>query len=154
MMKVLVSTRETQGFRKSDFCFVPEGELVGFGMECDGEKVDGGCGCRRSMVGLLCMKATTTIAVCESELTEEYLFKKIMEHLEKSGWAALMKEETEKNAKADLRSLVRLSEIFPSGSIIEKRGTQFMVRKATVDGYTYSRTEDGIIRTKIYPNNS
>ena len=49
-MKVLVATRNTQGQRGNDFCFVPEGEIVAFpAAECTGEKIDGSCGCRRSV---------------------------------------------------------------------------------------------------------
>ena len=56
-MKVLVSTHETQGERASDFCWVPDGELVGFAFECDTDRddIDGGCGCRRAMSGLAAM---------------------------------------------------------------------------------------------------
>jgi hypothetical protein len=36
-MRILVSTKKTQGQRKNDFCWVPEGEIVRFGMECGGE---------------------------------------------------------------------------------------------------------------------
>src|SRR3990167_30247 len=66
-MKVLVSTRKTQGFRKNDFCFVPEGELVmpDFAGDICGE-TDGECGCGRALSGVLTRKATTTFVVVES----------------------------------------------------------------------------------------
>lgn len=51
-MKVLVATTKRQGMRKNDFCHATEGELVKFSFECDGEKVDGKCGCKRSMGGI------------------------------------------------------------------------------------------------------
>lgn len=50
-MKVMVATREGQGFRENDFSWTKENELVGFTSECDGETIDGNCGCRRSMSG-------------------------------------------------------------------------------------------------------
>ena len=50
-MKLLVATTKTQGQRKNDFCWVPEDEIVQFAFVCDGEKIDGSCGCRRSMSG-------------------------------------------------------------------------------------------------------
>jgi hypothetical protein len=53
-MKLLVSTTETQGQRKNDFCFVPEGEILVFAFECDRDRgnPDGPCGCARSMSGV------------------------------------------------------------------------------------------------------
>jgi hypothetical protein len=52
-MKILVSTKETQGQRENDFCFVPEGEFVtNYGIVCnrDSDDPDGPCGCRRSFI--------------------------------------------------------------------------------------------------------
>jgi len=66
-MKVLVATEETQGHRKTDFCWTEEGELVFFGSECTRETIDGECGCRRSLCGLRTRKATTTFRVVERE---------------------------------------------------------------------------------------
>ena len=68
-MKLLVSTRETQGKRASDFCFVPDGEFVVPGHMCGDEKPDDSCGCRRSMVGVYCHKATTTVKVVNSTMS-------------------------------------------------------------------------------------
>jgi hypothetical protein len=59
-MKVFVSTKDGQGIRNNDFSWTNEGELVKFALECDGEKIDGKCGCRRSMSGFDTHKATTT----------------------------------------------------------------------------------------------
>ena len=72
-MKILVATKETQGFRDSDFSWAREGELVRFDSECDRDKnrIDGGCGCRRSMVGLETGRATTTFKVVEMDITTE-----------------------------------------------------------------------------------
>ena len=69
-MKVLVSTTETQGQRANDFCYVPEGELVKLTIPCDGEAVDGPCGCMRSMTGIDCQRGTTTVKVVARDLTE------------------------------------------------------------------------------------
>ena len=57
-MKMLVATKETQGKRRNDFCWATEGELVRFAFQCDGEAVDGRCGCRRSFCGLDSHKAS------------------------------------------------------------------------------------------------
>ena len=57
-MKILVGTTETQGRRKNDFCYTKEGEVLCFHLECDGETVDGSCGCKRSMSGVDTNKAT------------------------------------------------------------------------------------------------
>ena len=57
-MRVLVATKKTQKQRENDFSFVPENELLYFGSQCSGEKVDGSCGCKRSLVGVKCLMAT------------------------------------------------------------------------------------------------
>src|SRR3990172_8245236 len=66
VVKVLVATAETQGERSNDFCHTVEGELVTWpALECSGESVDGGCGCRRALCGVGSLKATTTAKVVE-----------------------------------------------------------------------------------------
>ena len=75
--KILVSTKDTQGQRSNDFCYVPEGEPVRFGIICDRDKgrPDGGCGCARSLIGIYCGKGTTTFKVALSELTRAQIIK-------------------------------------------------------------------------------
>jgi hypothetical protein len=126
-MKVLVATSETQGQRDNDFCFVPEGELLHFGFECDQETIDGTCGCRRSMSGLDCSKATTTIKVIESDITSEDLSKKITDFYI-NAWK--MEENKAKElAKEEVKDLLRIVNSLEVGAILEKRGTKFQERK-------------------------
>lgn len=126
-MKALVATKDGQGIRKNDFCWVPEGEIVHFPFECDREGVDGRCGCRRSMVGLECAKATTTMKVAEEAGKKRELFERLKKHY-REGWK-MGEKEAEKIAKDELKDLVRLAEAFPLGAVIEKRGSTFQIRK-------------------------
>lgn len=128
-MKVLVATKETQGQRGNDFCHANEGEIVNFHLECDGETVDGECGCRRSMSGIETHKATTTIKVAEIDITREKFFEKIKQGLQKGGWLALMKEnEANKFVKQDADELLKMADHFDVNSVIEKRGDIFRQR--------------------------
>ncbi|KNZ68650.1 hypothetical protein Tfer_2741 [Thermincola ferriacetica] len=124
-MKILVATTETQGQRKSDFCFVPEGEIVTFGFECDSDKdnIDGGCGCRRSMVGIDCLRATTTCKVADVRLTKRQYIQKIQASLNKSGFGRII------DTKKEAEELLRIANCFPVGAVVEKRGSVFQVRK-------------------------
>jgi hypothetical protein len=125
-MKVLVSTQLTQGKRKNDFCFVPEDEIVTLGVECDGESIDGECGCRRSLGGVECHKATTTVKVADLPITkaeyEEILFQSFVT----GGWGD--SNEIKEIAKSDAEMLLSLSEKFNVGDIIERRGETFQRR--------------------------
>ena len=129
-MKLLAATNETQGQRPDDFMWCTEGEIVKFGTECDGEEVDGKCGCRRSMVGVQCNKATTTMKVIQVERTREELTDALRDNYKEGGWYNLMgAEPAEKSIRREVEDLIRLSEGFPVGSIVEKRGNKFQVRK-------------------------
>jgi hypothetical protein len=86
-MKVFVSTRDTQGQRKNDFCYVPEGELVMVGEKCTGGTVDDDCGCCRSMVGLKSRRSTTTFMVADHpRLTLLKYAALIQKSLDRAGW--------------------------------------------------------------------
>lgn len=129
-MKVLVATADSQGVRKNDFCNATVGELVTFCNECDGEEVDGRCGCRRSMAGLESHKATTTFQVVNRDITREDFEQKLRDSLVDAGWAGLMsQEELEAQIKEDADELLRLAEYFPLGRILEKRGRNIQTRK-------------------------
>lgn len=133
-MKILVSTKEKQGQRKNDFCFVPEGEIVVFGSECDGEAVDGKCGCRRSLVGVKCSTATTTFKVADIPTTEEELVTRLYESAEKGGWLQFYKtEDGKKRARTlmrkDARELIRVGSFFREGDVVERRGDKLQRRK-------------------------
>lgn len=90
-MKVFVSTRATQGVLAGDFCFVPEGQLVGrHHMVCDCCKYDDGCGCGRAFSGFVTRTGTTSAVVVESDLTEREWRHALRKSLKAAGWADLM----------------------------------------------------------------
>ena len=128
-MKVLVSTCKSQGKRKNDFCYVPEGELVRLGMECDGGKPDDSCGCSRSMVGMTCAKGTTTMKVVEMPaMTPALLKDELLASLISSGWVKPGDTGGAKWAKEDAGQLIRIANGFLVGDIVEKRGRSIQVR--------------------------
>ena len=126
MIKVLASTKKSQGKRKNDFSFVPEDELVVFGTECSGEAIDGQCGCRRSMTGMESRLATTTLKVIEIDLTGEQYERLVLKTLRDAGFGDL--PGIEEQAMRDARGLLDVVNHFPVGSILEKRGNKFVVR--------------------------
>jgi hypothetical protein len=128
MIKYLVSTSETQGYRENDFCFVPENEILRFGFECDNEEVDGWCGCKRSLVGIKCKKSTTTMKVAELNITVEDLVQRISFSLDSSGWD-FTKPEDKEVIKEEVQEIIRLCSNFPTGAILERRGNVFRRRK-------------------------
>jgi len=115
MMKVLVSTTETQGQRANDFCYVPEGELVKLTIPCDGEAVDGPCGCKRSMTGLDCQRGTTTVKVVARDLTEAQYEALLAKSDRAAGW--LMAE-----LPTGAAQLLRLAAAYAVGTVLEIRG--------------------------------
>jgi len=128
-MKVLVATSETRGQRKNDFGHATDGEIVTFGSECDGEPVDGVCGCRRAMIGVDSRKATTTFKVVEMpSLTLEGLAEKIHDSLKTGGWSADDEPGRRKWAAEDASELARMADFFTVGAVLEKRGKKFQTR--------------------------
>src|SRR5260370_39723595 len=77
MLKLLVSTKTTQGRRPNDFSHVPEGEIVAPGSECDTGTVDDQCGCKRRFYAIECRKPTTTFQVALVPLTRDELARKL-----------------------------------------------------------------------------
>jgi hypothetical protein len=128
-MKVLVATKDGQGIRKNDFCWVPEGEIVHFGFECDGDKddIDGHCGCRRAMVGLECAKATTTMKVAEVPAKKREIVARLKKHY-REDWKMKAKA-AEKIVRDEMKDLADVVATFPLGAVIEKRGDTFQIRK-------------------------
>ena len=120
-MLFLVSTKETQGKRKNDFSLTEDGEVLMFGSECDGEKVDGSCGCRRVMAGVKTASSTTTMKV--ADVSEDVIRAGMVGHLVKN-WAMGKAEATEW-ANGDIVELNRVAEFFGEGAVLEKRGRKF-----------------------------
>lgn len=134
-MRVLVSTKETQGNRKNDFNFVDEGEILTFGSECDGESVDGRCGCKRALTGLLHGKATTTFKVVDLPITVEGHNEMVRAALDRGGWFKLADSKTEQDkwVKEDAEGMREVAAFFKVGDILEKRGKSYRVRRRIGD---------------------
>ena len=128
-MKVFVATKEKQGLRKNDFCWTDEGELVKFALECDGETVDGNCGCKRGLGGVDSHKATTTFTVEDRDIdTEEYI-KLMLESERQGGWINKDTDEATISAFRDeAKYLLELADCFKIGDVLEKRGSKIQVR--------------------------
>ena len=123
MLPVLVATKETQGQRKNDFSWCNEDEPVRFAFECDGENVDGRCGCRRSMSGLSTKKATTTMRVKFLPITRSEYVAMLKSSYEESGFpldAATLDGEA--------NQLLAFAAAFPTTAVIEKRGSKLQTR--------------------------
>ena len=127
-MKVLVATKETQGNRKNDFCWCDEGELVRHGTECSREKIDGRCGCRRSLVGMKTSKASTTMKVVERNITQAQLEDELTNSLKRDGWITSLTKNDKLIIKRDAQELSNIANFFPVNSVIERRGKRFKIR--------------------------
>jgi len=126
-MKLLVSTKKTQGKRKNDFCWVDDGEIVTFAFECDREEIDGTCGCRRALTGVKSRKATTTFEVAELKITKADLIEVLAASYMEAGFAKDI-PAAKKAVKEDADELISLANSFPVGTVLEKRGNELQVR--------------------------
>ncbi|MDP3729411.1 MAG: hypothetical protein Q8R26_01465 [bacterium] len=129
-MKLLVSTKETQGHRENDFCFVPDSEFVTFPViECTGEGPDDKCGCRRSMSGLISKKGTTTFGVVDRQMTQRQFEKKVYQSMKNDGWVSRMGEKNVRDfAKTSTNDIAQAVKKFPVGTILERSGDLFKPR--------------------------
>lgn len=129
-MKVLEATSQTQGQRKSDFHWADEGELVKFPFECDRDRrtgPDGGCGCRRSFSGTTSHKGTTTAKIVERDITTEQFCDAVVQAWIDAGWP-INDTEVDDELRAEAREILRIANTFPVGAVIEKRGSQIVMR--------------------------
>ena len=128
LLPVLTATQQTQGNRASDFCYATVGELVRFGSECDGEPIDGSCGCRRSLAGLDSGKSTTTFCVTRLPLSRRELLAKFTESLRRTGWLELLEPGAVDQLVDEHLGIARA---FPAGAILERRGDEIRQRDAS-----------------------
>ncbi len=134
-MRVLVSTKESQGTRSSDFSHTQDNELVKWGFECSRDKnnIDGGCGCRRSLVGIDSLKATTTFKVADLPFTKKQYEEAIAKGEAKGGWLVLSEKTIKgmpKWVKEEVDDLLDIADHFPVGTVLEKRGDEYRMRQA------------------------
>ena len=123
-MKLFVSTHETQGQRSNDFCWCEDDELVHWSSECSRETIDGPCGCRRSMAGLVSLKATTTFKVVDwSDYSIVLLSDRIYDSMTKAGWSPRYH-----NTNAQAIEIERIASQFPVGTVLERRGDEIVER--------------------------
>lgn len=128
-MKILVATKDQQGRRKNDFCHAVEGEIVSFVSECDGEAVDGQCGCRRAMSGLTSHQSTTTFKCVDLPITVDELKGKVKDGLGSGGWLeGSTPNEVKEWVADDSQELMRIADSFRIGDIVEKRGDTYRSR--------------------------
>lgn len=130
-MKVLVATSKGQGGRRNDFMHATEGEPVGLSFECDGERVDGSCGCRRSFSGIDSRLATTTAEVVDLPVTrEQFLARYLKEQV--AAWGLDADDPEERLlVEAECEELLSIAGAMPLGAIVEKRGAAVQTRTAS-----------------------
>ena len=130
MTYVLVATYKTQGARSSDFCFMPEGELVYYGVNCDkdGNDPDGPCGCLRSLCGVSCHRGTTTVIVQEVALSPEAVLMRYEE-----AYADARLAEIWPAVKVRHRRLLDLAATYPVGTVLERRGDDQLIVRETAE---------------------
>jgi hypothetical protein len=136
-VKIFVSTQSTQGEVPGDFCFVPEGEVVGrYAFVCDLERPDGsGCGCGRAFGGFDTHAGTTTAMVVDADLSElewrAHLFRTLCD----TGWASAMSATDLADVVDDLvEHDLRAAAALPVGLIVGRRA--WNSRGATIDHLT------------------
>jgi len=128
-MNIFVSTKETQGYRKNDFCFVPENEPVRFGsIECD-HSADGKCGCKRSLVGAYCRTATTTFKVVNTPMSKRNFVERMLQSSRDGGWPIDTNKELYSAVYDDIQEILKIAEYFNDGDILERRGRKIQTRQ-------------------------
>ena len=132
-IKILVSTKDTQGARASDFSWVDEGEPVCFGFVCDRDaknpNPDGGCGCGRSLCGVLSAKATTTFKVAMYDGGEADFVNMVLGAKQDHGWLnGAMGERLKPHFIKEAKDLLRIANKFPVGAVLELRKDRFCQR--------------------------
>jgi hypothetical protein len=138
-MRAFVATKETQGKRKNDFCFVEEKEMVWFGGECDNEPIDGACGCKRAMCGVKTRMATTTFAFVEYG-DEDAIRKSLLQFYQGSGELNYYGvEKTNEIIEQDIAYLRSIQNAISVNSICERRGPNIRVRIPGHKGGTNDR---------------
>lgn len=132
-MRIITATRAMQGKRANDFCWADEGEPVIFGTECDGEAIDGPCGCRRSMSGMQTHKGTTTLMVRDLDITKTEMLNRAEEYI-KNAWGDLADEDTVKAMRDEMKGLLELATKFKVNTVLEKRGHSLVTRGYVPEG--------------------
>jgi hypothetical protein len=121
-MKVLVATREMQGFSSKDFCFCQDEEILLFPIfECTDHGRACECGCSRSFSGTQSLKATTTAKVVEMKISTAEFVCEIHAAYMKGKWDQLFsKQDLRDKVKDQVARLLNCASFFPVGTIVER----------------------------------
>jgi hypothetical protein len=133
-MKILVATKKTQGQRKSDFCHTIEGEMVIHASVCNKDRnvknPDGGCGCNRSLVGVITHKATTTVEVADWSISKNQFIRDYIATLQDAGFYEAVKDKQQIGyIKIVAHDLLNNADRFEVGDVLEYRDLKFSKRK-------------------------
>jgi hypothetical protein len=131
-MKILVATKDSQGQRASDFSFTNAGELVCRSIICGGgdeDNLDGGCGCQRSMVGLVTRKGTTTVKVVSRKMTRADLVNSLVASYARAYRLGLIDADMVQAQEQEADELIRIANRFKIGDVLEIRGRKIQARK-------------------------
>lgn len=128
-MHVLVATRRTQRQRRGDYSHAIDGELVTLPLaECDWGDDASFREHARYFVGIESARETTTAEVVELDVTDDVIAGYIGEALSRqTAW------DPDTLAAVTLQLATEMLDIadqFPSGTVIEKRGTVLLARDA------------------------
>ncbi|WP_007026116.1 DUF7715 family protein [Saccharomonospora iraqiensis] len=125
MVKALVATARTQGFRDNDYHWCVEGELVWIAPPCraDRHDPDGACGCGRGFAGLSSHRATTTAVVRTLDGISRQDFVMVLDaSLTEQGYGSL-------DAEGLADHLLDLVADLPDGTVVEHRLDYVHVRQ-------------------------
>lgn len=137
MIKLPVSTKQTQGDKSSDFDWIPEiGEIVYLSFMCDRDRNDlnNGCGCGRAFTGLSTGKSATTAVIAEVDISDEDLRKLVYDHFVAGDWIKPAKPEPTDDELVDetLIDMIEIGESFDTGTIVERAGDEVLERSVLV----------------------
>ena len=124
MINVIVSTSKTQKQRANDFCFVPENEIVMFWKipDKDIDNPADSYSWARSVFGVKCHTATTTVKVVESAMTREEYRDKYFEGWKRTG------RPISRRTKEGFANMYLAAQKFGPGTVLEYRNGEFAER--------------------------
>jgi hypothetical protein len=120
-VRVLVSTRRTQGQGAGDFCFAVDGELVRTEPECrkDRGDPDGPCGCGRSFIGMSSGLSTTTAEVADLEMSRDDYVAALTVSRREAGWGSGDAPDEDDAGYAE--TLLEITGEYPAGTVLVRR---------------------------------
>ncbi|GAA1921527.1 DUF7715 family protein [Nocardioides marmoribigeumensis] len=129
-MKVLVTTRRTNGLVEGDYDWTVPGELAWITMVCDTDLRDpeGGCGCGRGFGGMTSHRATTTVEFVDLPMTWEELEVAARTSLTDQGWINERQPEQLNREILDetVSNIRELADMFEVGDVLRRRLDHFV----------------------------